>query len=218
MGRKIYDWSEVQRYHDAGHNRDACMAQFGFGIAAWYKAIRRGKLQTSLQRTIIDWAAVQRHYNAGYTLRECRAEFRFSAGAWTKTVNRDVIKPRTQKWPLERILAESKSRVSIKRRLLEAGILKNECDQCGLSSWRGHHLSIQLDHRNGVRDDHRLENLRMLCPNCHSQTSTFGTRNRKQKGSQRRTKTLFPGGVIGNTSRSEREESRFETLPGSHSS
>jgi len=187
MGRKILDWSEIQRYHDAGHNRDACMARFGFRIAAWYKAIRRGKLQTSLQKIVIDWDAIQRYYNEGHSYTECRAEFRFSAGAWTKAVNRGDVKTRPLKWPLERILAESKSRVSIKRRLLEAGVLKNECDQCGLSSWRGHHLSIQLDHLNGIRDDHRLENLRMLCPNCHSQTSTFGTRNWKQNRSRRRT-------------------------------
>jgi 5-methylcytosine-specific restriction endonuclease McrA len=187
MGRKIYDWSEVQRYYDADNNRDACMARFGFGIAAWYKAIRRGKLRALCQRFTFDWGGVQQFYNTGHTYRECRAEFHFSAGAWTKAVNRGDIKTRPLKWPLERILAQSKSRLSIKRRLLEAGILKNECDQCGLKSWRGHHLSIQLDHRNGVSSDHRLENLRMLCPNCHSQTPTFGTRNRKQKGLQRRT-------------------------------
>ena len=186
MGRKTLDWSEIQRYHDAGHDRDACMAHFGFCIDAWYKAIRRGKLQASVQKKRIDWDAVQQYYNQDRTYRECRIEFRFAAGAWTKAVNRGAIKPRPLKWPLERILAESRSRVSVKRRLLQAGILKNECDQCGISSWRGLHLSIQLDHRNGVRDDHRLENLRMLCPNCHSQTPTFGTRNRKQNGQQRR--------------------------------
>src|SRR6202011_2714551 len=132
-----------------------------------YKAIRRGKLQTILQDISVDWAAVQRYYDEGRTYQQCRAEFRFSAGAWTKAVNRGDMKPRALRWALERILAESKSRKSIKRRLLEVGVLKNECDECGLTSWRGKRLSIQLDHRNGVKDDHRLENLRMLCPNCH---------------------------------------------------
>ena len=186
MGRKILDWSEIQRYHDGGHNRDACMARFGFRIAAWYKAIRGGKLQTILQKISVDWDSVQRYYDAGHTLRECQAELRFSRGAWGKAVKRGDINPRTRRWPLERILAESKSRWSIKRRLIEAGLLRNECDECGLRSWKGRPLSIQLDHRNGVGDDHRLENLRMLCPNCHSQTPTFGTRNRKQNGRQQR--------------------------------
>ena len=49
----------------------------------------------------------------------------------------------------------------------------------GSRSWLGKPLSIQIDHRNGIRSDHRLENLRMLCPNCHSQTETYGAKNRK---------------------------------------
>ena len=194
------------------------MAQFGFCLDAWYTAIRRGKLRTSLQRCSIDWRAIQQFYDAGHALSECQVEFRFSRGAWDKAVKRVDIRPRTRRWPLERIMAESKSRWSIKRRLIEVELLKNGCDECGLSSWRGRPLSIQLDHRNGVRDDHRLENLRMLCPNCHSQTSTFGTRNRKQKGWRCRTESGFPGGVTGNTRGSEPRESRFEALPGSHNS
>jgi len=180
MGRKLYNWSEIQRYHDAGNNRDACIAFFGFRIATWYKAIRRGRLVATLQRYLIDWAAVQSYYDEGNTYRDCRDKFGFSAYSWHKAVRRGVIEVRPNRWPLERILAESKSRTSIRRRLLEAGLLKNKCDQCGLSEWRGLPLSMQLDHRNGRKLDHSLTNLRMLCPNCHSQTPTFGARNRRR--------------------------------------
>ena len=68
----------------------------------------------------------------------------------------------------------------IKQRLIRAGILENRCEECGLTDWRGKPLSIQIDHINGIKDDHRRENLRMLCPNCHSQTETFGSRNRNR--------------------------------------
>src|SRR6202035_1094650 len=68
----------------------------------------------------------------------------------------------------------------LKRRLLNAGILKNVCEECGLFGWRGRPITIQLDHRNGIRDDHRLEYLRMLCPSCHSQTETYAARNRRR--------------------------------------
>jgi hypothetical protein len=126
-----------------------------------------------------DWPAIQAFYDEGHTYRECKARFGFKPATWTKAVRTGRMRPRPRRRPIEWILAQAKSRVTVKSRLLDAGILKNACDDCGISEWRGRFLSIQLDHRNGVRDDHRLENLRMLCPNCHSQTETFGARNRK---------------------------------------
>ena len=48
---------------------------------------------------------------------------------------------------------------------------------CGLTSWRGKPLALALHHINGDRLDNRLENLALLCPNCHSQTDNFSGRN-----------------------------------------
>lgn len=70
---------------------------------------------------------------------------------------------------------------NLKSRLLLAGLLRNACYECGISSWRGRVLSLQLDHINGVRDDNRVHNLRLLCPNCHSQTDTFCGRNKRSR-------------------------------------
>lgn len=52
------------------------------------------------------------------------------------------------------------------------------CQECGLSDWRGKQLTLHVDHINGIPNDHRLANLRFLCPNCHQQTETWGSKIR----------------------------------------
>lgn len=52
-----------------------------------------------------------------------------------------------------------------------------ECDVCRLSEWMGKPITLQVDHINGNASDDSPENLRLICPNCHSQTNTFGGRN-----------------------------------------
>ena len=71
------------------------------------------------------------------------------------------------------------------RNILRSYILRNKllpytCAICGITEWQGKTLSLELDHINGVNNDNRIENLRFLCPNCHSQTTTYGAKN-KQK-------------------------------------
>lgn len=69
----------------------------------------------------------------------------------------------------------------LKARLIREGVLPNVCAECGLGpQWNGLPLVLVLDHINGVNDDNRLENLRLLCPNCNSQTETFAGRNFKR--------------------------------------
>lgn len=68
----------------------------------------------------------------------------------------------------------------LKKRLLKAGLLKYECECCGNNGkWNGKPLVLQLDHRDGDHSNHSLENLRFLCPNCHSQTDTYSGKNAK---------------------------------------
>lgn len=71
------------------------------------------------------------------------------------------------------------SRGGIKKRLLRKGIIEYRCGLCPTEdTWQGKPLSLHLDHINGVNNDHRVENLRFLCPNCHSQTETYAGKNK----------------------------------------
>jgi hypothetical protein len=69
----------------------------------------------------------------------------------------------------------------LKLALLKKGILENKCAECGITDWQGKPLAIELDHIDGDSTNHKLENLRMLCPNCHSQTPTFRSKKRDLK-------------------------------------
>jgi Zn finger protein HypA/HybF involved in hydrogenase expression len=69
----------------------------------------------------------------------------------------------------------------LKERLLDQNVLENKCSKCGQEPiWDSKPLVLQLDHINGDSSDNRIENLRILCPNCHTQTSTFAGRKMKQ--------------------------------------
>jgi hypothetical protein len=82
--------------------------------------------------------------------------------------------------PLDQILVRGStfSRGHLKRRLLREGLKHPICELCGQGElWQGRRMSLVLDHINGVRDDHRLENLRIVCPNCNATLDTYCGRN-----------------------------------------
>lgn len=72
------------------------------------------------------------------------------------------------------------ARHHIKRRLIEDNLVEYICAGCGNDgTWKGEPLILQLEHKNGVNNDNRVENLEFLCPNCHTQTKTYAAKNRK---------------------------------------
>lgn len=74
------------------------------------------------------------------------------------------------------------SRNTLKRRLLKENLKKNECEVCGFNgNWQNKPIIMILDHINGIKNDNRLENLRMVCPMCNSQLKTYAGRNNLNK-------------------------------------
>lgn len=90
--------------------------------------------------------------------------------------------PKTKKL-LEEILVENSSynTSQLRHRLVKENIKKEICEICGISSWNDKKIILQIDHINGINSDHRIENLRLICPNCHSQTETYCKGIRKKK-------------------------------------
>ena len=63
-------------------------------------------------------------------------------------------------------------------RLVREGYLEYKCSMCGICEWNGKKLSLELDHIDGDKYNNSLKNLRILCPNCHSQTPTYRKKNK----------------------------------------
>lgn len=68
----------------------------------------------------------------------------------------------------------------IKKKIIDDQLIEYQCQVCGISEWNGQKLSLHLDHINGINNDNRLENLRFLCPNCHSLTESYCGKNKKE--------------------------------------
>ena len=85
--------------------------------------------------------------------------------------------------PIEDILVNDSNYQShkLKVRLLKEGIKENICERCGLKEWQEFPIPLELHHINGNNTDNRLENLVLLCPNCHALTESYRGKNKKQR-------------------------------------
>lgn len=104
----------------------------------------------------------------------------FTGNAWNQGEN---YKPFGKKYDLVSILIEDstyRSSDSLKKRLYKEGLKTKQCEICKIIEWNNKELIFELDHINGINTDNRIDNLRILCPNCHSQTTTYSGKNNKK--------------------------------------
>lgn len=166
----------------AGRSRAEIARQLGVSKGTVsYHARRLGHAVAEECARRYDWPVVQAHHDAGHGMRECMAAFGFSSASWFEAVKRGALVARPARMALDELLVGGtpRGRFYLKARLLAEGVKEGRCEQCGLERWRDQPLALALHHVNGRPDDNRLENLQLLCPNCHSQTDNFAGRNRR---------------------------------------
>lgn len=130
---------------------------------------------------VYSMSAHKGHCSGAITTQHLENARRWSKGLSADSDERVRKQALKQTIPLQYILDGHHPKAQsygLKKKLLKNGVFQNKCSVCGLDEWLGVPINCELDHVNGNKHDHSIENLRMLCPNCHSQTNTFRGKNK----------------------------------------
>lgn len=129
-----------------------------------------------------------------------------------------------KEYKLEEILIENspyKSPSKLKEKLIKFGLKKRECETCKNTKWLGQDIKLEIHHINGINTDNRIENLQILCPNCHAYTDNFRGKNinrsalsEKREVEYRKFKEALTENTDGNLEPSLNNKEGAETLHG----
>lgn len=161
MASKIYNYTkeQLQKFLDESSSYGEVLEKVGLG--------KRGKNPETLKKVISE-----------YNLDETKLN-QNRHNKYVECAKGTHIKIKT---PLSDILKKNSTFQSHKLllRLYEAGIKIPKCEICGITEWNGKPISFHLHHEDGDNTNNELSNLKVTCPNCHSQTDTYAGKSRKK--------------------------------------
>lgn len=180
MSNTNYDWATLQEYYDQGNSWRKVCEEFGCYNKTIQSAVKRGDLKSRSRGESISLAlggdGQARKTATCYCGKDFEYEVTKTKGLFCSYDCRSRHKWETDTVP--RVLAGEAGHDTVRKYLL---IEDARCAECSLGEeWNGKPISLQLDHIDGNSDNHQLENVRLLCPNCHSQTPNYGIRNKGQ--------------------------------------
>ena len=174
----LYDHNKIARYKLIQHEK---LTEIVKNSKTWTELVK--KIGYNTQRSGIN-PSLQKY------LQESNIDFSHipSGRNWQYSdAGKKIITSFSKKIPIEKILVENstyKNGQNIKKRLIKEKNFIDKCNKCGISPENDKEdsdfdkLVLQLDHINGVNNDNRIENLRILCSNCHSKTKTYAGKNK----------------------------------------
>ena len=169
----------VEALREHGRSATSIAAELGISKSTVCYHLRRlGVPPDTRSNRRYDWKEVQRYYDEGHSVNQCLDHFGMARASFVAAVRRGAVRTRPQRKPIEELLRPGVNRNHLRLRLLADGLKDARCEECGITEWRGKPVPLQLHHVNGDGQDNRRENLQVLCPNCHSQTDSWGGRNR----------------------------------------
>ena len=131
-------------------------------------------------KRIHDWYEIQILYDTGISTKTLKEQYGISYHAIERAIKRGDFIRRSRTEANSRPIDTIKKRETIKYRILREGLIPYICSECGqLPEHNGKPLVLQLHHKDGINNNHDIDNLTFLCPNCHTQTETYAGKNKK---------------------------------------